>query len=85
VNLSIDDRLARCADRRPEQLLFHEEPLKTLSDGKSIAVVVQLPDRTLELFDATVGRIHARDTVLALESEPAIRRDKSDTIEHSQA
>jgi len=85
VDLSVDDRLARCADRRTDHLRFHVEPLKTLSEGQSIAVVVQLPDRTFEQLDAVVERRHARGTVLMIESETAIGLDKTDATDARHA
>ncbi|GEM_PF-3049282 len=88
VDLSQDDHLQRCVDRRTEHLRFHVSPVPGLLQGQALEVVVQLPDRTFEQLDAVVERKHGRGTVLLIESETAIglgRQADADAgpLEHS--
>ncbi len=72
LDLSVEDHLQRCVDRRTEHVRLHVSRLDPEQEGMHLAVTVQLPDRTFEQLEAVVERIHGRGTVLLIESETRI-------------
>ncbi len=69
VDLSSDERLARCVDRRTETLRLHVAQVHEMPLGEPIAVVIQRPDRSFEQLEGIVERHHRRGTVLRIESK----------------